>query len=161
MRTNFIVIVFIVTTLTSCFRETYNTLQRVNLTGADRYEIKSMAGCCGCKAILYNIIRSNKISEQFVTETHCVLYEPTKHLFTLDTKGRVTNIKSLVAVTDSSFTYPLTEIDREALIKLDSIYLNWQSVNKGQMVFADVTGFREGEKTHMPLDVKVKAALIK
>ncbi len=96
-----------------------------------------------------------------MAETNCGLYEPTKHFFTLDTKGRVKNIKSLVAVTDSSFTFPLTEIDREALIKLDSIYANWQSVNKRQIVFAEITGFREGEKMHMPLGVKIETASAK
>ena len=154
MRKVFLVIIFIATTFTSCFRDAYKTLHTVDFTGADSYEIKSMAGCCGCKAILYNVLRSNKILEQFVVETNCGLYEPTKHFFTLDTKGRVTKIKSLLAVTDSSFTFPLTEIDKDALIKLDSIYANWQSVNKRQIVFSDITGFREGEKTGIPLGVK-------
>lgn len=159
MRQVSIVIVFIATTFTSCFREAYNTLHRVDLIGADSYEIKSMAGCCGCKTIFYNVFRSNKHLEQFVMETNCGLYEPTKHLFTLDTKGRVIKIRSLLAVTDSSFTFSLTEIDKDALIRLDSIYANWQSVNKRQIVFADITGFREGEKTHIPLGVKaVKAS---
>ena len=150
MRPVSIVIVFIGTVFISCFRETYNNLQRVDLTVTDSYEIRSMAGCCGCKAILYNVIRNNKIAEQFVMETNCGLYEPTKHLFTLDTKGRATHIKSFIAVTDGSFTLPLSEIDRRALITLDSIYADWKSVNKRQIVFADITGFKEGEKTLCP-----------
>jgi hypothetical protein len=155
MRPFLIFLVFIAIAFTSCFRESYNTLQRVDLTSADRYEVKSMAGCCGCKAIFYNVTRNNKIAEQFVVETNCGLYEPTKHLFTTDIKGEVTNIKSLIAVTDSSFTFPLTEIDKNALFKLDSIYTDWRSVNKRQIVFADITGYKQGEKTHMPLGVKV------
>ena len=161
MQRVFIVIVFIATVFTSCFRETYNTLQEVNVTISNGYEIKSMAGCCGCKAILYNVLRSDKIVEQFVVETNCGLYVPTKHFFTLDKKGRVTSLKSLIAVTDSSFTLRLSEIDRSALIKLDSIYADWKSVNKRQIVFEAITGFKEAEKTHMPLGVKIIAASTK
>lgn len=139
----------------SCFRETYNTLQRVDLSTTDNYEIKSMAGCCGCKSILYNVIRDKKITEQFVLETNCGLYEPTKHLFTMDNKGRIISMKSFVAVTDSSFTLPATEIDKSAFLKLDSIYKDWRSVNKRQIVFADITGFKEGGQVHLPLGVKI------
>jgi hypothetical protein len=142
----------------SCFRGTYNTLQRVNVSATDNYEIKSMAGCCGCQAILYNVIRDGKIAEQFVVETSCGLYEPTKHLFTVDTKGRITGMKSFVAVTDSSFTLPVTEIDKTAFLKLDSIFKYSGSVNKRQIVFADITGFKEGGLIHMPLGVKFAAA---
>lgn len=106
MRPFFILLVIIATVITSCVRETYKTQQRTDLGGSAHYEIKSMVGCCGCKAILYNVFKNNSISEQFVTETNCGLYEPTEHLFTSDTKGRVTNIRSLVAVTDSSFSFP-------------------------------------------------------
>lgn len=117
-----------------------------------------MAGCCGCKAILYNVIRDGKIAEQFVMETNCGLYEPTKHLFTADTKGRIISVKSFVAVTDSSFTLPATEVDKAAFLKLDSIYKDWKSVSKRRVVFADITGFREDGVIHMPLGVKITAA---
>jgi hypothetical protein len=133
----------------------------MDVTLADTYEIKSMAGCCGCKAILYNVTRDKKLAEQFVMETNCGLYEPSKHLFTFNTKGKLTDIKSLIAVTDNSFTYPLTDIDRKALIKLDSIYADWHSVNKRQIVFANIKGFKEGANTHMPLGVKVPAPIAK
>ena len=149
------------TTISSCFRETFNTLQRVDLTISDSYEIKRMEGCCGCKAILYNVIRDNKILEQFVVETNCSIYEPTKHLFTLDTKGRITSRKSFVAVTDSSFTLPASEIDKKALLKLDSIFQNWTSVNKRHIVFAKITGFKESGQTHMPLGLKMPKASTK
>ncbi len=120
-----------------------------------------MAGCCGCKAIFYNVTRDKKLTEQFVMETKCGLYEPTKHLFTFNTKGKLTDIKSLIVVTDNSFTFPLTEIDRKAFIKLDSIYADWQIVNKRQIVFANIKGFKEGENTHMPLGVKVPSVMAK
>lgn len=120
-----------------------------------------MAGCCGCKAILYNVMKDNKILEQFVVETNCGLYEPTKHLFTLDTKGRITSRKSFVAVTDSSFTVPATDIDKKAFLKLDSIYQDWTSVNKRHIVFANITGFKEGRQTHMPLGLKMVKASTK
>ena len=125
------------------------------MTINDSYEIKSMTGCCGCKAILYNVIRDNRIIEQFVVETNCGLYKPTKHLFTLDKKGRIIKMKSLVAVTDSSFTVPTTDIDKRIFIRLDSIYKDWTSINKRQINFADITGFRENGQTHMPLGVKI------
>jgi hypothetical protein len=125
------------------------------MTINDSYEIKSMTGCCGCKAMLYNVIRDNRIIEQFVVETKCVLYEPTKHLFTLDKKGRVLKMKSFVAVTDSSFTLPATDVDKKIFLKLDSIYKDWTSINKRQIKFADITGFKEYGQTHMPLGVKI------
>lgn len=112
------------------------------MTISDSYEIKSMTGCCGCKAILYNVIRDTRIIEQFVVETKCVLYEPTKHLFTLDKKGRVLKMKSFVAVTDSSFTLPATDVDKKIFLRLDSIYKDWTSINKRQIKFADITGFK-------------------
>jgi hypothetical protein len=125
------------------------------MTISDSYEIKSMTGCCGCKAILYNVIRDTRIIEQFVVETKCVLYEPTKHLFTLDKKGRVLKMKSFVAVTDSSFTLPATDVDKKIFLRLDSIYKDWTSINKRQIKFADITGFKENGQTHMPLGVKI------
>jgi hypothetical protein len=155
MRPAFIIIAIFSTVFCSCFRGTYNTLQRVSLSASEAYEIKSMAGCCGCRAILYNVMRNGKIAEQFVVETNCSLYEPTKHLFTVDTKGRITSVRSLVAVTDSSFTLPATEIDKAAFLRLDSIYKGPESVNKRRIVFADITGFKEGGQIHMPLGVKI------
>ncbi|MFD2528042.1 hypothetical protein ACFSQD_19630 [Flavihumibacter stibioxidans] len=130
-------------------------MQRSEITINDSYEIKSLTGCCGCNAILYNVIRDNRIIEQFVVETKCVLFEPTKHLFTLDKKGRVLKMKSFVAVTDSSFTLPATDVDKKIFLRLDSIYKDWTSINKRQIKFADLTGFKENGQTHMPLGVKI------
>ncbi|GAB2677716.1 hypothetical protein GCM10027036_34250 [Flavihumibacter cheonanensis] len=130
-------------------------MHKAEITKNDSYEIKSMSGCCGCKAILYNVIRDSRIIEQFVVETYCGIFNPTKHLFTLDRKGRVIKIKSFVAVTDSSFTLPTTDIDKKAFLKLDSIYKEWIGLNKRQIKFADITGFRENGQTHMPLGVKL------
>jgi hypothetical protein len=76
----------------------------------------------------------------------------------VDTEGNVSNVKSLVAVNDSSFTLSITETDRRAFIQLDSIYKDWRSVNKRPIVFSKIKGYREGEKTHMPLGIKVPAA---
>jgi hypothetical protein len=73
----------------------------------------------------------------------------------VDTKGGITSMKSFVAVTDSSFTLPATDIDKMAFLKLDSIYKDWRSVNKRQLIFADITGFKEGGLIHMPLGVKI------
>lgn len=115
-----------------------------------------MAGCCGCKAILYNVYRDKRLVEQFVVETSCGLYQPTKNIFSFDIKGNIVGYKSYVAVTDDSFTIASTELDQKAFVTLDSIYKDWTAVNKRQIVFSDIRGFKEGQQVHMPLGVKIK-----
>lgn len=66
-----LILVFISIAFSSCLRGTYFTLQKNDVTLTDTYEIKSMTGCCGCKAILYNVTRDKKLTEQFVMETNC------------------------------------------------------------------------------------------
>src|SRR5688572_14037628 len=95
----FYLIIFVGTVFTSCFRDVHHSLQQVKLSSAGNYEIKSMiSGCCGCKALYYNVNNNRVLTEQFVVETACGLYEPTKHIFTTDGKGKVLSFKSFVAV---------------------------------------------------------------
>ena len=116
-----------------------------------------VAGCCGCKAILYNVYRDKKLTEQFVVETSCGQYQPTKNIFTTDAKGNIVGFKSFVAVTDETFTIASTELDQNVFVALDSIYKNWTAANKRQIVFRNIKGFKEGHQAHMPLDVKIKS----
>ena len=113
-----------------------------------------MSGCCGCKALLYNAYRNSQLAEQFVVETSCGLYEPTKHFFTVDSKGKVKSYKSLIAVTNNSFTLPVSELDKRAFEQIDSIYKVWTGTNKRQIMFTKISGFREGDKIHMPLGIE-------
>jgi hypothetical protein len=118
-----------------------------------------MTGCCGCKALYYNSIKSQSIAEQFVVETNCGLYEPTKHIFTTDAKGKVSSFKSYVAVTDSSFTLPVSDKDKAAFQKMDSIYQTWSSPTKRKIVITEIKGFKEGGKTHFPVGIEMSKAL--
>lgn len=161
MRQFYLLMFFIATLLISCFRDVHHSLQKVNFDYSYNYEIKSMVGCCGCKSLYYNVYQGNLLTEQFVVETNCGLFEPTKHVFSTDAKYKVTSYKSFIAVTDNGFTVPLTELDKEAFRKLDSIYKTWTSVTPRQIVFTDIKGFMEGGKTHMPLGIKMSTRLRK
>jgi hypothetical protein len=117
-----------------------------------------MVGCCGCKALLVNFTNNKALVEQFVVETGCGLYAPTKQYFTTSTKGKIVESRSFVAVMDESFTIAANEVDKVVLRQLDSIYSGWQSGRKRGIVFAEIRGFKEGSRIHSPLGVKVKSS---
>ena len=155
MRASNFLILFLLTSLNSCFRDVHRSLEKVSLSPSDNYEVKSMVGCCGCKALYYNVYRNRLVTEQFVVETACESYQPTKHFFKTDSKGNVVSVKSFVAVTDNSFSIPVTETDRNAFKKLDSIYGTWTNGRNRTIVFRDITGFKDGDKTHFPVGLKM------
>lgn len=159
-----LLIAFIILTsifLSSCFRESYRTFHKVNVQSEISYEVKGMAGCCGCKALFYNVYKNSLLSEQVVAEVRCGLFQPTKHVFTTNLKGKVIAYKSFVAVTDSSFTLPVTELDKAAFAHLDSLNRDWAKATPGVIVFSAIKGFKEGGKPHMPLNITLSKNLTK
>jgi hypothetical protein len=155
MRHSFIYLILFSALFTSCFHDLYKPIQKVNLSDNEKYEVKSMSGCCGCEALYYNAYRDNILTEQFVVELRCELYKPTKHIFTYDKKGRVSSHKTFVAVFDSSYQYKLTDIDKSAFSKLDSIYATWSGPILRQIKFKQITGFKEDIGTHFPVEIRL------
>ena len=145
----------IATVFSSCFHDLYKSIQKVNFSDNEKYEVKSMLGCCGCEALYFNAYRDNILTDQFVVELKCGLYKPTKHIFTYDTKGRVSSYKTFVAVFDSSYQYKLTDIDESAFSKLDSIYATWTGPALRQIKFKEITGFKEDIGAHMAVEIKL------
>ncbi len=148
-------LIFSLTLFTSCFHDFYKPLQQVNFTITEKYEIKSISGCCGCEALYYNVYHNKILTEQFIVELRCALYKPTKSIFSYDTNGNITSFKSLVAVFDSSYKYELTDVDRAAFIRLDSIYATWSGPTLREIIFKSITGFREESGTHPPREIKM------
>jgi hypothetical protein len=141
----------------SCFQSIYSTIVKAEISVTDSYEIQSMVDCCGCKALLVNFTHNKALVEQFVVETGCGLYAPTKHYFRTNSKGKIVESRSFVAVTDESFTIAANEVDKDVFRQLDSIYSGWQSGRKRKIVFAEIRGFKEGSNIHTPLGVKVNS----
>ena len=130
-------------------------MQNVALENNLSYKINSMiSGCCGCRALYYNVYQDKLLIEQFVVETDCELYVPTKHFFKYNTRHEVINYQSYVAVTDTSYQILATQTDKEAFSKLDSIYNTWKRSGSRKITFGEITGFKNGPKTHFPFNIK-------
>ncbi|HEX2534508.1 MAG TPA: hypothetical protein VHK69_12270 [Chitinophagaceae bacterium] len=140
----------------SCMQDLHRTVTREELPGNTAVEVRTMVSCCGCRSLYGNRYAGNRIEAQYVAEISCGLYSLTRHRFRTDAKGRVTGFQSWVAVTDSSFTVPVTESERQLFLRLDSVYRNWPlSGQKRPLDFAAVSGFREGPGTHFPVGVQM------
>ena len=123
------------------------TLLKYSLPENRRLDIRRAAGCCGCIAMYYDLYLNDRISEQFVIETNCNLYMPTKHVFNTDSKGKITTVSSYVAVMDETFEVPVTKSDLLTLGKLDSVY-RLQPYRGDTIYLSEITGFKKYSKYH-------------
>ena len=144
----------VATFLTASCGEVYRSIQKTNFDQQVVCDIKTMAGCCGCKAFYYNIYQNKILIEQFVVEIECKSCEPTMHIFNRNNKGKLTGINSYVAVTDDNYTIPLNEWDKRAFKIMDSIYSTWNSPTKREITFGAIKGFKEGAFTHFTIGIK-------
>lgn len=77
------------------------------------YDLRIMvSGCCGCKAYYYNVYEGKKRTEQFIIESFCGGWQPTKYIFKYGSDGELVNKYLYIAVYDSSYTIPLSASDR-------------------------------------------------
>jgi len=157
----YITILFASIFLVSCFKDVHSSLQKGSLQDGGIFEIKSMlSGCCGCKAYYYNFYENKKITEQFVVETNCGLYEPTKHIFKTDKNGHILSYQSYTAVTNDSFTIAVTSNEKFIFKNLDSIYQTNNEYHHREINFSKITGFKMGGAVHFPLGIKLPKGYI-
>ena len=149
MFRKFIIALIFFINLTSCSGYKYLEFYKNETT-----EIKYKGACCGCKIVIANQFIGKFIKEQFVFETKCGLFNPTKHYFETDVKGNVTSIVSYVITTDNDYEIPTSDTDKKIFIVLDSIYQSNRSANKREISYLEIKGFKKGEKVHFPVDIQ-------
>jgi hypothetical protein len=142
---------------TGCFRDTYTTLYRgLHTPDSDTWFTvkKAVSGCCGCRGIIINVLKNvpeahrSLLQSQFLIESFCGM-PPTKHIFKYDANLELVETEQLIGVTDSSFTIPVTEIDRLALQKADS----FMAVDKNEgfkLRSIKITGYRKPTDKEYP-----------
>jgi len=100
-------------------------------------------GCCGCSGVLVNTFQADKLQSQLFIESNegCPFYK-TKYNFYYSSTGSLIRVDTLIAVTDSSFTYPLTNIDNITLAKVDS-FIARQNPSLYRIRKIDIKGYRD------------------
>lgn len=136
---------------TSCFRDIHSVKLTQEVADGGSYSIKSViAGCCGCESVYYNLI-SHKIIREQLYEYACHNGQPTKFVFNYDSNSRLVSLDTLLAVSDDSFTHPLTNFEISVLNQMDSIANMRPEYSRNTWFLRDVTGFRKfrvGEHPH-------------
>lgn len=106
------------------------------------YDIRIMSsGCCGCMAYYYNVYEGKRLTEQFIVETFCNGWVPTKLFFIYNEKGKIIETKTYVAVYDSSFSIPLSASDKLILPKLDDYYKAHKRAGDIEINVLNIKGF--------------------
>ena len=130
----------------SCAGTNYITIG--NGTGSSndlRFNVKHVIGCCGCSGVLVNTFKANKLESQLFVESNggCP-FNKTKFKFSYDGKGAISKVDTLIAVSDSSFQYVITETDKLALLKVDS-FVDAQSPTDRmyRLTKIAITGYRD------------------
>jgi hypothetical protein len=118
MKRSFIAFFFLLL-LQSC--GTYNSIRKGSFSDNKEFEIKTLAGCCGCSAVYYNIYTNKRIDEQLIYEFGCGFGEATRFKFHYDNSGSFTKITYLIGVFDSTFTSAVNLREKELLVSLDSL----------------------------------------
>ena len=141
----YLTLLIVTLTLTSCIKTTYKLISKGSGTTQDvKYTIKNvLPPCCGCSGVLVNTFKSNKLQSQlFIESNEGCPYNWTKYYFYYSTEGTLFQIDTLIAVTDSSFKYPITDIDKIALIKVDS-FMSIQNSSLYRLAKINITGYRD------------------
>jgi hypothetical protein len=108
-----------------------------------RFIVKHLRdGCCGCAGVLVDTYKLDKLQSQLFIESNSACpYNWTKFNFTYLSNGSLSKIDTLIAVDDSSFTYPITNTDKIALSKVDSFILT-QNSTYYRIRKIDIKGYR-------------------
>lgn len=135
----------VATCLISCGAITYTFIAGGTDYQTDtRFNIKHIKdGCCGCSGILVNSFRNDKIESQlFVESNDGCPFNSTKFNFHYSRNGNLIKVDTLIAVIDDSFQYPITDIDKIALIKIDS-FIAVQNSTTYPIRKIDIKGYRD------------------
>jgi hypothetical protein len=138
--------------LISCGGTTYKLISNgTGHTKDTRFNIKHVLdGCCGCSGVLVNTFQGDKLQSQlFVESNEACPYNWTKYNFHYSQSGSLIQVDTLIAVADSSFKYPISDIDRIALTKVDS-FIATQNSSLYRVRKIDIKGYRD--KTHADKD---------
>ena len=132
-----------------------------NIDESESFVIKTViAGCCGCESVYSSIVNRRKIQEQLVYEYACRNGLPTKFVFHYDSNDNLFSFDTLVAVTDDTYSFPLTPLERQIVAKMDSIGMLRQEYAKNVLQLKNIRGFRRlkpGEYPHpFPYNTKEK-----
>ena len=121
-----IVRLFFVLVLSSCGSTSYKLIASgIGQPSEIKFNIKHILDrCCGCTGILVNTFQADKLQSQLFIESKegCPFYW-TKFNFHYASNGTTYKVDTLIAVSDSTYQYAITEIDKMALVKIDSFIL--------------------------------------
>lgn len=138
--------------LTSCGTATYSFItDGIGQTQDTRFNIKHVKdGCCGCSGVLVNSFLLDKLQSQlFIESNDACPFAWTKFNFHYSESGRLTKVDTLIAVADSTYQYPVTDIDKLALAKVDS-FIATQNSRLYRLRNIDIKGYRN--KTQLDSD---------
>src|SRR5690606_10600099 len=129
--------------LTSCGTMTYSFIaEGVGQTQGTRYNVKHVKdGCCGCSGILVNSFLLGKLQSQLFIESNGCPFAWTKFNFHYSENGNLTKVDTLIAVADSNYQYPITDIDKLALVKVDS-FIATRNPQLYHLRKIDIKGYR-------------------
>jgi hypothetical protein len=129
--------------LTSCFRDIHSARLTENIAESESFVIKTViAGCCGCESVYYNLTLRKKIKEQLIYEYACHTGLPTKFIFKYDSNANLVSLDTLLAVTDNTYTYAITNLERQVVNKMDSIAKQRPAYSQNGLLLKNITGFR-------------------
>lgn len=131
--------------LVSCGTTTYTLISngrgQMNETRFNLKHVKT--GCCGCSGVLVNTFLLDKLqSRLFIESNEGCPFNQTKFNFHYSSNGEIAKIDTLIAVVDSSFKYPITDIDKMALTIVDS-FIATQNSSLYKVRKIDITGYRD------------------
>lgn len=139
--------------VSSCNFEKHLSLQKIDET----HEIKAMRGCCGCYAYYVNTTKEQQLKEQFIAELNCDMNSTTKYFFENNALGEPIIKDSLVAVTDDSFTIPISQEEVKIFQQLDSIYNQDDRYESSkEMKFSAFKGYRPAKEYESLIPVILK-----
>jgi hypothetical protein len=143
-----IVLVLVILLLISCGGTTYKLIGTgVGQSSNTKFNIKHVLDCCGCSGVLVNTFQDEKLQAQlFVESNEACPYLWTKFNFHYAPNGTTLKVDTLVAVADGTWTYPVTEIDKLALAKIDS-FIAAQNSTMYHVRKIDITGYRDKNNT--------------
>ena len=129
----------------SCGQTTYKLIgSGIDQSSNTSFNIKHVLdGCCGCSGILVNTFQHDKLQSQlFIESNESCPYHWTKFNFYYSQGGEIAKIDTLIAVADTSFSYPITRVDSIALIKVDN-FISAQTSSTYKVRKIDIKGYRD------------------
>lgn len=103
---------------------------------------KIREGCCGCSGVLVNTFNKGLLESQLHYEAgQGCPFSSAKFYYRYLPGGQRSGIDTLIAVSDSTFQFPITTVDQLALNKVDS-FIQTQTLNSYRLHKVPITGYR-------------------